>query len=172
MFLSLIFFHILYLFPMPFYLFSYHFYTLVYLPFYLFYLISYLITYLVYVTTYLIFHVVQSPIKLIITLGALTLLTCFASYTSFSMPCHAAGRIGEKWTTDRQVYQQSHGGRHLTKGTPLNAYVELDYHLLIVTALDAGACALFLMSTMFLCGDAREEAIQDEYVARVRASIY
>ena len=88
------------------------------------------------------------------------------------MPCHASGRIGEKWTEERQVYQHSQSGKGQGKGAPINAYVEQDYQLLTVTLLDAGTFTFLLISTIVLCFDAREEAIQDEYVARVRASIY
>lgn len=88
------------------------------------------------------------------------------------MPCHAAIRLGDKWAEEKQVYQHSSSKTSAAKGMPINAYVENDYQLLAVTILDALACILFLVSTMVLCSDAREEAIQDEYVARVRASIY
>ena len=91
------------------------------------------------------------------------------------MPCHGGSRIGEKWTDERQVYQYSSGGGSKNapgKGAVINAYLENDYQIMAVTTLDAIACFFFSISTLVLCGDAREEAIQDEYVARVRASIY
>ena len=111
-------------------------------------------------------------LQLIITLGSITILACYTSYVSFHMPCHVSMRIEEKLIDQPQVYQHSHGNKQNTKGLPINAYLEADYHLLAVTILDALSCALFILSTLVLCGDAREEAIQDEYVARVRASIY
>lgn len=88
------------------------------------------------------------------------------------MPCHASVRLGDKWTDSPQVYQHSSAKTNAAKGAPINAYLELDYQLLLVTLLDALACMFFTISTMVLCCDAREEAIQDEYVARVRTSIY
>ncbi|KAI2802597.1 hypothetical protein BLOT_010055, partial [Blomia tropicalis] len=74
--------------------------------------------------------------------------------------------LGEKWTEERQVYQHSQSGKGQGKGAPINAYVEQDYQLLTVTLLDAGTFTFLLISTIVLCFDAREEAIQDEYVAR------
>lgn len=87
------------------------------------------------------------------------------------MPCHSKVRIGERMTEHRQVYQHSKA-TNAPKGTPVNAYVESDYQILLVTGLDALCCFFLMISTLVLCSDAREEAIQDEYVARVRTSIY
>jgi hypothetical protein len=100
-------------------------------------------------------------------MGGITILMCYTAYTAFQMPCHSQVIIAGKLSTTKQAYH------HNTKDKiPVNAYSEEDLFLLAVTVMDAFAGLLFLLATVILSIDAREEAIQDEYVARVRGSVY
>ena len=108
--------------------------------------------------------------KVIIILGGITLLTSYASYVAFQMPCHSQLRAGEgkqSQSSGKQAYHPNSKDKN-----PVNAYIEEDILMLAVTAMDGFAAFLFFLSTVILCVDAREEAIQDEYVARVRSSAY
>ena len=89
------------------------------------------------------------------------------------MPCHSQFRNGgdPKQTANSGTKQAYHPTNSKDK-SPVNAYIEGDILMLAVTAMDAMAAFLFFLSTVILCIDAREEAIQDEYVARVRSSVY
>ena len=90
------------------------------------------------------------------------------------MPCHSQLRVGEGEKVDssgKPAYNMIYHPNSKDKN-PVNAYIEEDILMLAVTAMDGFAAFLFFLSTVILCVDAREEAIQDEYVARVRSSIY
>ncbi len=101
-------------------------------------------------------------------MGGITILMCYTAYTAFQMPCHSQVQIGGKTISTKKLAYH-----HNTKDkTPVNAYVEEDLFMLAVTVMDAFAGFLFFLGTVILCIDAREEAIQDEYVARVRGSAY
>ncbi|CAG2122596.1 unnamed protein product, partial [Medioppia subpectinata] len=105
----------------------------------------------------------------IIILGGITILISYASYVAFQMPCHSQSRE----TGEKTVNAGKHAYPHNSKDkNPVNAYIEEDILMLAVTGMDAFAAFLLFLSTVVLCVDAREEAIQDEYVARVRSSVY
>ncbi|XP_054158753.1 uncharacterized protein LOC128957062 [Oppia nitens] len=143
----------------------------------------------------------------IIILGGITLLTAYASYVAFYMPCHSYNLFASSINTDHHRVHHSSGTgasgtattttgvgnngaqgaggtggkvklhiypHHSTKDkiSGINAYVEWDVIMLGITGIDGLAAFLLFLSTVVLCLDAREEAIQDEYVARVRSSIY
>ena len=86
------------------------------------------------------------------------------------MPCHSQLRVGEAKQANSAGKQAYHPNSK--DKISVNAYLEGDILMLAVTAMDGIAAFLFFLSTVILCVDAREEAIQDEYVARVRSSIY
>jgi len=100
-------------------------------------------------------------------MGGITILTSYTAYIAFQMPCHTQVLVGDKQISKTQVYHHNSKDK-----SPVNAYMEADMFMLAVTVMDAFAGLLFFLATVTLCVDAREEAIQDEYVARVRSSVY
>ncbi len=100
-------------------------------------------------------------------MGGITILSCYTAYTAFQMPCHSQVQIAGKLINTKLAYHHNSKDK-----TPVNAYVEEDLFILAVTVMDAFAGLLFLLATIILGIDAREEAIRDEYVARVRGSAY
>lgn len=92
-------------------------------------------------------------------MGSVASLSFYAAYSAFYMPCKVDPELG----TDKQIWTRS-----LKDKQPINAFAEEDYEMLLVTLIDTLIGLALFTSTVVFFIDAREQAMQDEYVVRVR----
>ncbi len=100
-------------------------------------------------------------------MSGITLLISYTAYIAFQMPCFSHMQTGDE-SGDKM------GIVHSNYKVIINAYGENDMLMLAVTVMDAFAGLLILLSTVILCVDcdAKTEESQNEYVPRIRTSVY
>ena len=110
---------------------------------------------------------------MIIILGGITVLSFYSSYDAYHKPCHL-NSTNVNLNTNLNVNKINSDDKYSTftrlskDKTPVNAYIEQDDFMMAVTGLDLLAAGFLLITTIVLVVDAREQAIQDDYVARVQ----
>lgn len=108
---------------------------------------------------------------MIIILGGITVLSFYSSYDAYHKPCHL-NSTNVNLNTNLNVNKINIDTKYSTltrlskDKTPVNAYIEQDDFMMAVTGLDLLAAGFLLITTIVLVVDAREQAIQDDYVAR------